>query len=449
MKTILLIFFLFCGCGISAQLTITPGAEFHLSGNALLTLRDIDLVNNGNFTTGNSMVSFRGNSTSAISGTQPVQFYEAEINKVSGGSVLLQRMISITRRVLFTSGFLDLNGFDADLGTTAYLDGEAETNRIIGPNGGQVLFSTSLNAPSAANPANMGAIITSSQNLGNVIIKRGHQTQFNGSGMGSSVLRYFDISPVNNTGLNATLRFHYFENELNSLDENTLVFWKSPDNSNWSNEGFTSRNTTGNYVEKTGVNSFSRWTLSSIDNTLPVQFILFNAKCDGDNIVINFKTAQEQNSSHFNIEKSTDGIRWVVIGRLPAAGNRNNESSYLFTDTNPVQNSYYRIAEFDFDRRVQYTSILRSSCDTRDVFKVWPNPVNKIAFINISANNGSPAIIKVFDNKGALIKIQKATLLQGSNQINVDMKKWSGGIYHIVAEWNNGQMKKTVQVVKQ
>ena len=89
MKTILLLLLLFSRGTISAQLTITPGADFHLSGNALLTLRDIDLVNNGSFTTGNSMVSFSGNSTSAISGTQPVQFYETEINKTSRGSVSL------------------------------------------------------------------------------------------------------------------------------------------------------------------------------------------------------------------------------------------------------------------------------------------------------------------------------------------------------------------------
>jgi hypothetical protein len=70
-------------------------------------------------------------------------------------------------------------------------------------------------------------------------------------------------------------------------------------------------------------------------------------------------------------------------------------------------------------------------------------------FINIVAANESQAMIKVFDSKGALAKVQKATVLQGSNQISIDMKSLANGVYHLSTEWNNGQMKKTVQVLKQ
>ena len=74
-------------------------------------------------------------------------------------------------------GCLNLNGFNADLGTTGRLDAENENSRITGTNGGEVFFSTELNAPAGANPGNLGAIITSTQNLGNVLIKRGHRSQ--------------------------------------------------------------------------------------------------------------------------------------------------------------------------------------------------------------------------------------------------------------------------------
>jgi hypothetical protein len=363
--------------------------------------------------------------------------------------VTLQRAVNVSQQINFVAGLLNLNNFNIDLGTTGFLNGESESSRITGANGGQVLFTTILNNPSGANPANLGAIITSSENMGTVAIKRGHQSQVNGSGMGNSVLRYYDISPVNNNGLNATLRFQYFDAELNSFDENTMVFWKSPDAVNWSNEGFTSRNTTNNYVEKTGVNSFSRWTLSSINNPLPVLFILFNAKCTGNTILITWKTAQEQNSSHFNVEKSFDGIVWTVISNQPAAGNSSVEKTYSFTDNNPLQKSYYRIAEYDIDNRVQYTSILKSSCDASDLLKVWPNPFSETVFVNININSRSASVIKVYDNKGALIKIHKTELLPGSNQVNVDMKTLATGMYQLVIEWNNGQSKKTVQVIKQ
>src|SRR4030095_477593 len=51
---------------------------------------------------------------------------------------------------------------------------------------------------------------------------------------------------------------------------------------------------------------------------LPVTFISFNAHCKDNKVIITWKTAQEQNSNHFDIERSVDGIRWTVIGRHPA-----------------------------------------------------------------------------------------------------------------------------------
>jgi Secretion system C-terminal sorting domain len=434
---------------VPAQLFISPGAQLSMTGNAQLTLQNSDLVNNGNFTAGTGTVSFTGNSISSVSGNQPFQFYKLEISKTSASSVMLQKMIGVTHQIGFISGFLNLNSYDVDLGTTGVLNGEKETSRVIGLNGGQLLFSTILNAPAAVNPANLGALITSSQNLGNVIIKRGHQSQINSYGQGNSVLRYFDITPANNNGLNATLRFQYFNGELNGLTESNLVFWRSTDNTHWTNEGFTLRNTTTNYVEKTGIPSFARWTLSSANNPLPVLFTLFNVKCEGSRALLTWKTAQEQNSSHYNVEKSNNGTGWIVAGNVTAAGNSNTEKSYSFTDNNPVQNSYYRIAQYDIDGRVQYTSILRASCNVSDVLNIWPNPFHETVFINISVSTGSQAVIKIFDARGALLKIKTANLLPGSNQLPVEMKDFSGGMYLFAMEWNNGQIRKTLQLVKQ
>jgi Secretion system C-terminal sorting domain len=435
---------------LSAQLTITPGAQFSVFSDTKLTLQNTDLINNGDFLVATtSPVSFTGDASSFIAGDQVVRFFKLEINKTGNQSVSVRKVISIGSAIFFTSGFLDLNGFDLDLETTAHLDGEREDSRVIGPNGGRILFNTVLNAPAGANPGNLGAIFTSSQNLGNVTIRRGHQAQVNGVGLNNSIMRYYDIVPANNTDLNATLRFNYFDGELNGINENLLVLFKSDDAINWSAQGFTSRDATDNFVEKTGIGSFSRWTLSGIDNPLPVVFILFNAKCEGNNVLITWKTAQEENSSHFDIERSPDGIHWTVIGNLPAAGNSGIERSYSFTDNDPLQNGYYRIAEYDLDGRVLYTSILRSSCGATDVFSTWPNPVRDKVFINIVTGNQSQALIKVFDSKGALVKIQKTTVLQGSNQFTIDMRSLANGFYSLSVEWNNGQIKKAVQVLKQ
>jgi len=439
---------IFLAYNVSGQLTITPGSQLAATGNIQLTLQNTDFVNDGNFAPGNGAIIFSGNASSNISGSQPIQFFELAINKSNNASLVLQRAIGVSERVFFSSGFLNLNGFNTDLGTTGLLQNEREESHVTGANGGQVLLSTILNAPTFENPGNLGAIISSSQNLGNVIIKRGHQSQ-TGIGLGSSTLRYYDIIPSNNANVNAILQINYLDAELNGVDENSLVFFKSVDGINWSNQGVTIRNTITNLIDKNQIGSFGRWTLSSgLNSPLPLVFLFFNAKCDDRRVLITWKTAQEQNTSYFNIERSTDGIRWSVIGSLPAAGNSFDERSYSFADNQPAQNNHYRVAEYDLDGKVQYTNILRSACGTIDAFSFWPNPVRDKVFINIIASHESRATIKVFDSKGALIKIQAADVLNGSNQLMIDIGSLANGIYSLTTEWNNGQMKKTIQVMK-
>jgi hypothetical protein len=90
-----------------------------------------------------------------------------------------------------------------------------------------------------------------------------------------------------------------------------------------------------------------------------------------------------------------------------------------------------------------------SSGNSNNTLNVWPNPSNDKIFITIDADSKSQAMIKIVDAKGALVKQQQATLLQGGNQLSADVKELAGGTYHVSVEWNNGQMKKTLQVIKQ
>jgi len=189
----------------------------------------------------------------------------------------------------------------------------------------------------------------------------------------------------------------------------------------------------------------------SVPITLPVRFTSFMASCQSNKVTLTWKTAQEQNTSRFDIERSVDGLHWTVIGNQAAAGNSTTEKSYSFSDNTPVQNNFYRIAEYDLDGRVHFTDTFRTSCNATVAFSVWPNPVHDNIFINIVSGNASPATINIFDGKGALVKTKNANLLRGSNQLKLDMITLANGIYSVLVEWNDGQIKirKSVQIAKQ
>jgi hypothetical protein len=109
----------------------------------------------------------------------------------------------------------------------------------------------------------------------------------NTANAGSSVLRYYDITPTNNNSVKATFRFNYFDAELNNIAENDLVLFRSTANGNWGSVGYTTRDAYQNFVEKINIPDFSRWTLSNPGNALgnncdPATMQLFYADVDGD-----------------------------------------------------------------------------------------------------------------------------------------------------------------------
>jgi hypothetical protein len=79
------------------------------------------------------------------------------------------------------------------LNNTAYLNNENEISRITGPTGGYVEATATLNAPSLLNPGNLGVYISTAEDPGVTVIRRGHVSQQNSYGDGNSIYRYYDI----------------------------------------------------------------------------------------------------------------------------------------------------------------------------------------------------------------------------------------------------------------
>ncbi len=184
--------------------------------------------------------------------------------------------------------------------------------------------------------------------------------------------------------------------------------------------------------------------------TLPVTLTFFNFQCQSNFVKLSWATFSEQNSSHFNIERSSDGVQWVITGTLPAAGNTSITKNYFFTDNAPLQNGLYRLAQYDLDGRMHYSSVLRSSsCATKDLFAAWPNPVTDKFFLSVNTVHRSKAVICLFNSSGALIKKQKSLLFPGTTQIFIDMENIPAGMYYVNVEWNEGMNKKTVKLIKQ
>ena len=82
---------------------------------------------------------------------------------------------------------------------------------------------------------------------------------------------------------------------------------------------------------------------------LPVELTQFESFGYPQWNVIKWTTASENNSSHFDLESSTDGENWRKITTKPSAGNSTEEIKYSYIDYNLNSLTYYRLQQFDID----------------------------------------------------------------------------------------------------
>jgi hypothetical protein len=91
---------------------------------------------------------------------------------------------------------------------------------------------------------------------------------------------------------------------------------------------------------------------------LPVTFIRYDVQAQGNTAMIQWTTAEEQNSRDFTVERSADGNRYAAIGSVAAAGNSNVPQTYSFTDDAPLSGkNYYRLKQSDLDGQFIYTGV--------------------------------------------------------------------------------------------
>jgi hypothetical protein len=119
---------------------------------------------------------------------------------------------------------------------------------------------------------------------------------------------------------------------------------------------------------------------------LPIKLLAFTGRVSGSNNVLDWKTASEQNSSHFIVERSTDGENFEMVGRVLAAGNSATILNYTFTDKAfTALLNYYRLRMTDKDGSYEYSKIIaleRKPNKDGGYLQVTPNPANDAITIN-------------------------------------------------------------------
>lgn len=423
---------------------ITSGTLLAVKGNLLVTLNNMGLVNNGIFTPDTGNVIFTGDSVAYVSGAN-ISFYNLTVD--NNTTVTLNNDITIQNQINL-NGLLNVKNNTLNLGANATILNEDNNYRIIGDSAstGNATTTRDFTLPIAnVNPGNLGVEIISAPALGNTTITRFCAAVVNNNSSAGLITRYYKIDPTNNNALNAAVRFHYLDTELNGITENNAVLWKSNNNGlSWQQIIPDAINTTNNWVQKNNINDFSIWTIGNSNSALPIILNSFNTNCDEKGAHLLWTTSFEQNSYIFVIEKSLNGLEWTTIGTIDAKG---RPSYYNFTD-HQAGKVFYRLKQIDNDGAYTYSKILESNCSAQSItLMLYPNPTVDFITLDINSNDTFNTLFQLINLNGQVIATINANLNKGANKIRINTDTFPAGTYFLVS--NNEQLPLHKKFIKQ
>jgi hypothetical protein len=208
-----------------------------------------------------------------------------------------------------------------------------------------------------------------------------------------------------------------------------------------------------NYAQLNGITSFSGGTGAIIlvpDQTLPIDWQSFTGTTDNKFNYLNWVTASEQNTQSFEVQRSKDGVSFERIGTVTAAGTSNMSKSYNFTDRTPlVGQNYYRIRMIENTGNDAYSNVVVLEVSGQPSgYTVYPNPTADQITLELEADKTELVEVQIMDVLGRVVVEKSFSVVNGKNQLQLDLKKLVAGNYSLKASYKNTGRVITEKIVK-
>jgi Secretion system C-terminal sorting domain len=184
------------------------------------------------------------------------------------------------------------------------------------------------------------------------------------------------------------------------------------------------------------------WSLDNavsfiVGNPLPVNWLFVKAQLLNNATAVSWVTAQENNSSRFEVEHSIGNNNFTKIGEVIAAGNSTSVTNYSFAHTQPVNGfNYYRIKQIDVDGKFKYSvvvTILKKDNLTQTI--IAPNPVKELLHVvetkeifigtaEIYSAAGSLVLRKPINTKLQVYSLPVSNLPKGTYVLKINYKDY-------------------------
>jgi hypothetical protein len=249
---------------------------------------------------------------------------------------------------------------------------------------------------------------------------------------------YWTLTPISSATGSVTVFWDSNKNiGITNIEHLTVAHFA---NNNWQNEG--GNNPVGDVaagsVTSNLIGSWSPFTLGSINiaSPLPVRLIQFTARKAENDAKLTWQIADATNFSHFEVERSTDAIRFENIGSVQYSAEPEGQSNYQFTDRAIIAAFgplYYRLKMVDQDDTYAFSKMV--SLNFNDLhFTAYPNPSRDKFTLKIDGAPSAAIDILITSADGRRVMKNQVSLTQG--RAIIDTADLPAGVYLLSTNLN-------------
>ncbi|MCB9178397.1 MAG: T9SS type A sorting domain-containing protein [Flavobacteriales bacterium] len=196
---------------------------------------------------------------------------------------------------------------------------------------------------------------------------------------------------------------------------------------------------------RSGLSFDLSWSLTngaSLDCAiLPVELLSFSGEAQQRSVILDWTTASESNSSHFVVERSTNGYQFVGIGEVQAAGHSNTLIDYAFLDPSPQRGiNYYRLKQVDIDGTTELSDIVPIRFDQPvSLGSPYPNPAHNEVRLDLTVEKEQLLQFAVVDASGRYVRTESMSFPEGNATYRAAVDDLQQGVYLLLVTDVHGE----------
>ena len=195
--------------------------------------------------------------------------------------------------------------------------------------------------------------------------------------------------------------------------------WIVPVGSTLPSFGSPGRTVAGGYARRNNIATFSQLGIGMTLSPLPLELLSFYAVKKDKSVLLQWNTANEINTSHFELFKGPQPSTMQYLDKVAAAGTSATNHSYSYTDFKPLKGlNFYQLKIVDKDNSFKLSNIVKVNFDDLNTLSVYPNPVvNNTVFVGYSGGKVSEIKLIAADGKQIACDFRA----QSGNQLKVSI----------------------------